>query len=182
MCLARLTIGTTAKWQAMNGHDPLPGRLEARQPIHADRMFFSGCDGYMNCIWALDDFTAERGATRVISGSHRRPWPTALPAPLLPVDGEEQVECRAGSLIVTHGDLWHGGCANLATQPASTRRAIHLGFACEGTRPQYDIAASFEPRIGGEGGAGEGSTVTADIAELLPRSDWDWLRKPASTR
>ena len=180
---ARLTIGENAKWQAMNGHDPLPGHPEARQPIHADRMFFSGCAGYMNCIWTLDDFTAERGATRVVSCSHRCQWPTDLADPLQCVDGEEQVECRAGSLIITHGDLWHGGCANIpATEPASTRRAIHLGFACEGTRPQYNIGSSFAVRSGNGGGVREqrmspiDPMMKAKIAELLPRSDWDWLR------
>eukprot|EP01043_Picozoa_sp_COSAG02_P023064 COSAG02_NODE_1220_length_13807_cov_6.303254_6_plen_353_part_00 len=180
---ARLTIGENAKWQAMNGHDPLPGHPEARQPIHADRMFFSGCAGYMNCIWTLDDFTVERGATRLVSCSHRRQWPTDLPDPLLSVEGEEQVECRAGSLIVTHGDCWHAGCANMATaKPASTRRAIHLGFACEDTRPQYNIASSFEPR-GGERSVSPtmDPTVKAKIAGLVPRSDWDWLRKPATS-
>ena len=31
------------KWQAMNAHDPVAGRLEAAQPLHADRMFFANC-------------------------------------------------------------------------------------------------------------------------------------------
>ena len=72
--------------------------------MHADRMFFPNCVGYMNCIWCLDEFSAECGATRLVSGSHRRPWPTAselLTDPLQPVEGQEQVECPAGSLIIT---------------------------------------------------------------------------------
>ena len=144
LAFARLTIGPEIRWQAMNAHDPVAGAAEAHQPMHADRMFFDGCVGYMNCIWALDEFTPERGGTRLLTASHRRPWPTAdeLEDPIGAVPGEEQVSCPAGSLILTHGDLWHGGCANHAAQGV-TRRAIHLGFACPATRPQYDISAAF---------------------------------------
>jgi hypothetical protein len=75
------------------------------------------------------------------------------------------------------GDLWHGGCANHA-QVGTTRRAIHLGFACDSTRPQYDITANFEGHDEGPGGAAEwlrDATPAAAAAGLLPRRDWEWL-------
>ena len=218
---ARLTIGETARWQAMNAHGPIPHRPEARQPLHADRMFFPSCAGYFNVIWCLDSFTASNGATRLIPGSHRWPWPVGLHDPHKTMAGELQVECAAGSAIFTHGDLWHAGrqqrllhtrlslplswltmivvgvgnpmhtktagCANMPEAPpaasskgssshsltntrthGATRRAIHLGFACDATAPQYDIAAGFSR--GGDAGYAAVPLLGDVAAALLPRS------------
>jgi ectoine hydroxylase-related dioxygenase (phytanoyl-CoA dioxygenase family) len=82
------------------------------QPFHAD-------DGSITlprphialegiAIWALTDFTATNGGTRIVPGSHK--WDRA------PVPGEQvdyiTVEMPAGSAVVYHGSLWHGGGAN----------------------------------------------------------------------
>lgn len=87
----------------------LPG--ETPQPPHYDDAFYplqrprpalSAAT-----IWALDDFTAENGATMIHPGSHlwgdRTPeaGDTAVPA-VMP----------AGSVIFFLGTLWHGGGAN----------------------------------------------------------------------
>jgi ectoine hydroxylase-related dioxygenase (phytanoyl-CoA dioxygenase family) len=154
---ARLTIGENVRWQAMNAHDPVAGRLEAAQPLHADRMFFANCAGYFNCVVALDDFTVERGATRVVPCSHRQPWPQGVTLPSLSIDGERRVTCKAGDIIIIHGDLWHSGMPNLA-EAGTTRRGIHLGFACENTRPQYSIREQFA-----------GSEARREVEALLPR-------------
>lgn len=137
---ARLVIGDEVRWQAMNAHDPLPG-ASTRQSIHADRSFFVGCQGYMNVIWALDDLTEENGATRIVPGSHRRPWPREVLTDLLaPVEGELQAVAPAGSAIIVHGDTWHGACDNRST---GSRRVLHLGYACPATRPQYEITGTL---------------------------------------
>ena len=73
--VAKLTIGEDVRWQAMNFHDPVPGESEAHQAIHADRSFFPNCTGYMNVCWVIDDITVKNGATRIVPGSHKRPWP-----------------------------------------------------------------------------------------------------------
>jgi len=82
------------------------------QPFHAD-------DGSITlprphialeciAIWALTDFTKANGGTRIVPGSHK--WDRA------PVPGEQveyiTVEMPAGSAVVYHGSLWHGGGAN----------------------------------------------------------------------
>lgn len=154
---ARLTIGRVVKWQAMNAHDPVPGDSRAAQPLHADRMFFASCEGYFNAVVALDDFTVECGATRVVPFSHKQPWPQGITLPSFSVDGERRVTCQAGDIVIIHGDLWHSGMPNLAGA-GTTRRGIHLGFACENTRPQYSISEQFP----------DGSEARAEIAELLP--------------
>jgi ectoine hydroxylase-related dioxygenase (phytanoyl-CoA dioxygenase family) len=59
-------------------------------------------------IWALTDFDAENGATRLAPGSHRRDR--------RPGKGEQaeyvEAEMPAGSVLVYDGGLWHGGGDN----------------------------------------------------------------------
>ncbi len=67
-------------------------------------------------IWALDDFTADNGATVVAPGSHlwpagRRPQPQELVPVVMP----------AGSVVVYSGRLWHSAGQNRAQ---TTRRAL----------------------------------------------------------
>lgn len=136
--VARLTIGDDIRWQAMNFHDPIPGDPVAHQAIHADRSFFPNCTGYITIAWAIDAMTEQNGATRVVPGSHKKPWPREILAdPREPVEGEIYASCAAGSAVFLHGDVWHGGRAN---RSASSRRVIHLGFSCPNTAPQYEIA------------------------------------------
>ncbi len=85
---------------------------ETNQPFHAD-------DGSIplprphpaytcTAIWALTDFTLENGATRLVPGSHARDT--------IPRKGDRpafvQAEMQAGSVLLYHGSLWHGGAAN----------------------------------------------------------------------
>ncbi len=72
---AQVEIGSDVRWQAMNFHDPIPGDPRPHQAIHADRSFFPNCTGYLNVVWAIDEMTKENGATRLVPGSHKGPWP-----------------------------------------------------------------------------------------------------------
>lgn len=58
-------------------------------------------------IWALDDFTAENGATVVISGSHK--WDDQR---IGKASETVPVIMPAGSVVVFLGTTWHGGGAN----------------------------------------------------------------------
>ena len=141
---ARRAVGEGFRWQAMNFHDPVPGDMRPHQPLHADRSFFPDCSAYLNVVIAVDAMTPENGATRLVPGSHRRPFPKdALADPKAAVADETHVSCPAGSAILLHGDVWHGGRANSSD---STRRALHLGYACPATAPQYDIAGGLDAR------------------------------------
>ena len=73
-------------------------------------------------LYALCDFTAENGATRVVPGSHL--WP----ARRKPQEHEVvAAEMKAGSAIYYVGKTLHGGGPNLTQdQP---RRALFLGFS-----------------------------------------------------
>lgn len=140
--MAGITIGDDFRWQAMNFHDPLPHDQRCHQSIHADRSFFADCSGYMNVVWALDAMTERNGATRVVPGSHKRPWPLDLADAKAPVPGEVYAECGAGAAVFVHGDCWHGGRVNNTDGP---RRVIHMGLACPATPPQYEIAGAITP-------------------------------------
>jgi ectoine hydroxylase-related dioxygenase (phytanoyl-CoA dioxygenase family) len=72
-------------------------------------------------LWALDDFTEENGATRVIPGSH-------LSGPH-PDDAEQTsypAEMPRGSMVVYLGSTLHGGGANRSDKP---RRALVNTYA-----------------------------------------------------
>jgi ectoine hydroxylase-related dioxygenase (phytanoyl-CoA dioxygenase family) len=89
------------------------GPGEPAQPVHRDQWAFdffpfpTGYEVQCNTIWALTDFTAENGATRVIPGSHRYEDRLSF--------GEadtEPAEMEAGAVLFYTGALYHGGGAN----------------------------------------------------------------------
>ena len=144
---AQLTIGHDFRWQAMNFHDPVPGESEAHQSIHSDRSFFPKSIGYITIIFTFDDMTVENGATRIVPGSHKGPWPREVldtKQAYEVIDGEIYAVCPAGSAIFVHGDVWHSGRANYSR---STRRALHLGFSCPNAAPQYEISGNLTAEI-----------------------------------
>jgi ectoine hydroxylase-related dioxygenase (phytanoyl-CoA dioxygenase family) len=89
------------------------GPGEPAQPIHRDQWAFDlfpfpkGYEVQCNTLWAMNDFTVENGATRVIPGSHRFDDRLAFK------EGDtEPAEMAAGSVLFYTGALYHGGGAN----------------------------------------------------------------------
>jgi len=74
-------------------------------PLPRDR------DVMVSAIWALDDFTAGNGATRVVPRSHLRPAGKPDDAETVPV------VMPAGSVLLLSGRLYHGGGANISARP-----------------------------------------------------------------
>lgn len=126
---------------SLTGIEMHPGETE--QPLHAD-------DGSIplpkphvpitcTVLFALSDFTHENGATRLVPGSHRRdhsPRRGDRDAPA------EAVAMPAGSALVIHGSLWHGGGAN---QSAAPRLAIVCNY-CAGWVRQEECQLLAVPR------------------------------------
>ncbi len=128
----------------------LPG--EGTQPVHADDQVMPLAKPHAatvcNTMWALTDFTAENGATRVVAGSHTadhspdygRPYDT------------EPATMRRGSVLVWHGSLWHGGGANTTDRD---RVGIAANFCAGFVRQQEnqqlglpaDLVRTFPPRL-----------------------------------
>ncbi len=91
----------------------LPG--ESATPFHRDDDLYPferpGPQHQIGALWALTDFTADNGATRVVPGSHR--WDDRR----RPRDDEAVAsEMPAGSLMIQMGSTWHSGGANRTRQ------------------------------------------------------------------
>jgi len=68
----------------------------------------------ISAMWALDDFTVENGATRVVPGSH------VLQGPMPPEEVDvEQAVMTKGSVLFYLGSTIHGGGANRSQSPRS---------------------------------------------------------------
>ena len=118
----------------------LPG--ETAQQFHIDGDFYRVSRPRpaisVSAIWAIDDFTAENGATEVIQGSHR--WGDEIPR----ADHDVvKVVMPAGSVVVFAGTLWHRGGANRSDRP---RLAITPQYCEPWARQQEQQILSVGPR------------------------------------
>jgi hypothetical protein len=102
-------------------------------------------------IWAIDDFTADNGATVVIPGSHR--WGKRRPSP---DDHELPIVMPAGSCVFFVGTLWHGGGANNSTRE---RLAVTAQYCQPWLRPMEAFTLSVSREIA--------RTVSDDIRRML---------------
>jgi ectoine hydroxylase-related dioxygenase (phytanoyl-CoA dioxygenase family) len=125
---------------------------ESAQPIHADDQLIPLTKPHeptvCNTMWALTDFTEANGATRIIPGSHRRDHSPDFGAPYDSI----AAEMPAGSVLVWHGSLWHGGGANTTDE---RRVGIAMNYCAGWIRQQEnqqlgiprDVAAGFSRRL-----------------------------------
>ncbi|MFN0148830.1 MAG: phytanoyl-CoA dioxygenase family protein [Dehalococcoidia bacterium] len=83
-----------------------------------------------NCMWAIDDFTAENGATNILPRSHRD-----APVPEDRFDYSQTIQAvmPAGSLCIFVGSLFHAGGANRSDRP---RLGVILEYCAGWLRPQ----------------------------------------------
>jgi hypothetical protein len=102
-------------------------------------------------IWAIDDFTADNGATVVIPGSHR--WGKRRPSD---EDRALPVVMPAGSCVFFVGTLWHGGGANTTT---GERLAVTAQYCEPWLRPMEAFTLSISREIA--------RTVSEDIRRML---------------
>jgi len=117
---------------------------ETAQPLHAD----DGSIGMpkphppISCtaIWALTDFSVENGGTDVVSGSHRAdhsPWRDERFS-----EDRQPTVMSAGSALLYHGSLWHGGGANRSNE----RRVAIVANYCAGWIRQEECQLLALPR------------------------------------
>jgi len=98
-----------------------------RQKLHIDTPFPEPIPPWpskANSIWMLDDFTLRNGATEFLPGSH-----TLTKKPNQGADQEIALDVAVGSrgsVVFTHGNLWHRAGANNSELP---RVALLCSFA-----------------------------------------------------
>ena len=123
------------------GINLLPG--ETAQQFHIDDDFYKVGRPRraisVSAIWAIDEFTAENGATEVIPGSHR--WGDEVRRTDHP--DVAKVVMPAGSVVVFAGTLWHRGGANRSDRP---RLAITPQYCEPWARQQEQQILSVGPR------------------------------------
>ena len=109
----RVALGHVSSFQLHLTQIIAIGPGEPAQLIHRDQWaydffpFPKGFEVQCNTIWAMSDFTAENGATRVIPGSNH------LDDRLKFDESEtEPAEMAKGSVLFYTGSLYHGGGAN----------------------------------------------------------------------
>ncbi len=102
------------------------GPGEPAQPIHRDQWafdFFKFPRDYevqCNTLWAMTDFTARNGATRVIPGSNH--YDDGLQ---FTEADTEPAEMARGSMLIYTGSIYHGGGAN---RSSATRCGINITY------------------------------------------------------
>ena len=125
-----------SQMQAINVY---PG--EVRQPLHHDDSFYPiprprpplGAA----TIWAIDDFTAENGATMILPKSHL--WDNKDPAEIDPKDLIPAV-MPAGSVIYFYGTTWHCAGANNSNKE---RMAVTAQYCEPWARTQENFTLSI---------------------------------------
>ena len=118
------------------------GPGETAQPVHADDQVVPLPRPHpaiiCNTMWALTDFTADNGATRLVPGSHTADHPPDLHGRYETVPAE----MARGSVLVWHGSLWHGGGANTTDE---RRIGIAMNYCAGFLRQQENQQLGLPP-------------------------------------
>lgn len=135
---------------SLTGIEIWPG--EDHQMLHVDDSVYPlrlpDTQLQISAMWALNDFTAENGATRVIPGSHNEPAPACDGTDVFDETRIEQAIMPKGSLLLYLGTTVHGGGANRSDGPrAGLINTYSLGWLRQ-EENQYlnvpkDIAAAY---------------------------------------
>jgi len=160
LTLAESLLGKHLLLSSLTANTAAPGNRP--QPLHADQ-------GYLptpwlrveatNLIWALDEFNASNGATRIVPGSHHLDTePLTDESPTVPI------EAPAGSLVCLDGRVWHGTGVNRTEHP---RRALFAYYCRPYLRQQENFSRSLHLAIR--------RNLTSRQRELLGFEIWQGL-------
>jgi ectoine hydroxylase-related dioxygenase (phytanoyl-CoA dioxygenase family) len=148
LAVVRHILGEEFRFGGMHGRDPLPGF--GQQGLHADAAPRTPHEPFqvVTSLWALDDFTLQNGATRLVPGTHLE---LGLPAKDMRQPGSQHprqilATAPAGSAIIFNGHLWHSGTQN---NSKGHRRALQCIYLAP-TFPHFsaleiEIPASLSP-------------------------------------
>jgi ectoine hydroxylase-related dioxygenase (phytanoyl-CoA dioxygenase family) len=134
LAAARKILGRATSIQLNATQAITIGPGEPAQVIHRDQWAF---DMYpfakdyhviVNTIWAMSDFTAQNGATRVVPGSHRFQDKLSFTEA-----DTEPAEMSKGSVFLYPGATYHGGGANRSD---TDRTGIALSYSVSWLRQE----------------------------------------------
>ncbi len=139
-----LVNGVLDKWALLSGTTAMNiGPGEDLQGMHTDEGNITlprpHAAMMVVTIWALSDFTAENGATRLVPGSHRadrEPRPDE-------VEDAIAAEMPAGSVLVMHGGTWHCGGPN--TTADQWRMGANIQYCVGWMRTQQNHYVGIPP-------------------------------------
>jgi ectoine hydroxylase-related dioxygenase (phytanoyl-CoA dioxygenase family) len=97
-------------------------------------------ESMVNVMWALDDFTAENGATRVWPQSNR----VSLDQPILPEDQAIPAVMPRGSACLLLGSTMHSGGANFSDAP---RRGLVISYCLGWLKPSENQWLAYPPEV-----------------------------------
>jgi ectoine hydroxylase-related dioxygenase (phytanoyl-CoA dioxygenase family) len=129
---------------------------QGAQVLHRDRLAWGthlplSIEPQFNTIWALTDFTAANGATRLVPGSQTWPWERkATP------DQVAQAEMSAGSVLMYSGTVLHSGGRN---QSNGSRLGLNITYCLGWLRQEENQYLSCPPHIA--------RTLEPELQELL---------------
>jgi ectoine hydroxylase-related dioxygenase (phytanoyl-CoA dioxygenase family) len=133
------------------------GPDEPAQTIHRDQWAFDffpfprGYEVQCNTIWAMTDFTAENGATRVIPGSNRFDDKLHFNE-----SDTEPAEMTKGSVLFYTGSIYHGGGANRSKE---IRTGINITYNVSWLRQEENQYLSVPQEIA--------RTLPVDLLRLM---------------
>jgi ectoine hydroxylase-related dioxygenase (phytanoyl-CoA dioxygenase family) len=137
------TISETAILHTQNGFI-LPSLSHGEAPAIFQNSFHRDfprvLNGYMasiNVMFAIDQFSAENGATLVVPRTHQT---MSIPAEQYLKENAIPVECAAGSMFVFDSTLWHAAGANIS---GSDRLAINHQFTRSYIKQQIDYVRAL---------------------------------------
>lgn len=142
LAAVRHILGDDLRFGGIHGRDPLPGF--GQQGLHSDAPPRQPGAPYqvVTSLWALDDFTAQNGATRLVPGTHTE---YSLPPKESRQPGYNHPKqifavAPAGSAIIFNGHLLHSGTQN---NSKGSRRALQ----CVHIAPTYPYYSSIGENI-----------------------------------
>jgi hypothetical protein len=121
LAVVERVIGPDLVLGSMNARIVRPG--DPGQGLHSDipavHRRVIGTPVMLQVVWMLDGFTADKGATHIVPGSHRHP--EAYPPQGVAIPHIVQPEGPPGSIMIFNGQCWHGGGENRSQE---RRRAV----------------------------------------------------------
>ncbi|MGH7895805.1 MAG: phytanoyl-CoA dioxygenase family protein [Candidatus Binatia bacterium] len=121
------------------------GPGEPGQQVHRDQWAFdffpfpSGYEVQCNTIWAMNDFTAANGATRLVAASHR-----FADRREFAYEDTEPADMPAGSVLFYTGSLYHGAGANRSDH---VRYGLNVTYAVSWLRQEENQYLSCPPDV-----------------------------------